>query len=153
MAAYWGNPDAARALLAAGANPSNPDVNGHTPLHHAVLSRTNTPEQAEALIASLAKGGGDLEATDTRGCTPLDSAHVQRQKNVASATAAIRALVAAGAEDHPEMKKAAPSSARGRRGDAGGKGKRKKGGGGGDAQCPGKRYASEKPHVFVPAPI
>ena len=152
MAAYWGNPEAAKVLLAAGANPSNPDVNGHTPLHHAVLSRTNTAEQAEALIGSIAKGGGDLEATDNRGCTPLDSAFVQRQRGVASADAAIRALVAAGAEDHhAEMNRMAPAWGGGGKGGKG-KGKRKRGGGGGP-QCPGKRYGSDTPHAFVPAAV
>ena len=58
--------------------PSRSPSAGHTPLHHTVLSGSNTPADAKVLIASLVEGGTELEATDIRGCTPLDLAH-QRQ--------------------------------------------------------------------------
>ena len=57
----------------------------------------------------------------------------------------VQALIAAGAEDHPEMKKAPSGGAGGSRKGGGGKGgKRKRP----QAECPGEKYG---PHVFVPA--
>lgn len=52
-------------LLAAGADPENPDIGGKTPLHYAV--KYWQPDILERML----KQGLDLELKDKLGCTPL----------------------------------------------------------------------------------
>ena len=86
MAARYGNPRAVEALLAAGGDARNADVNGHTPIHHAVLSlapnrkgpaRLGAPPPeafgpaAARTIRALLAAGADANARDKNGATPL----------------------------------------------------------------------------------
>jgi len=102
MAAFHGNPEAVELLLAAGADASNPDTSGHTPLHHAVISATNSPDTAARIIDALVKAGAKTEAQDGKGCTPMQWTHMQAGKSPSSAAAAQR-LTAGGAKSSPAM--------------------------------------------------
>ena len=77
-----------RALLAAGANPDQPDRRGDTPLLHVLALEWEEPELAGALL----KAGADPDQADRRGDTPL--IHVA-QSGYASY---LDALLAAGAD-------------------------------------------------------
>jgi ankyrin repeat protein len=86
--AVRGNVEAAKTIIAAGADPSAVgSMSGRTPLHHA--AHNCNPEVLELLLAA----GADALATDNKGKTPLRCIHSgtpqQRQ-------AIIAALVAAG---------------------------------------------------------
>jgi hypothetical protein len=72
MAAYWGNLDAVRALLEAGADVSHGDINNHTPLHHAALS--DAPEPVVNTIIGLLLQAG-ASKTIKASCCPAGSAY------------------------------------------------------------------------------
>ena len=57
IAAFKGNIDGVKALIAAGVDVNNPDANNHRPLHHAVLSPEPRPEIVQALLAAGARSG------------------------------------------------------------------------------------------------
>ena len=69
MAAYRSHLDGVRALIAAGADVNNPDLNKHRPLHHSVLSLKPSPE----IVRTLLEAGASVRA-DKKGSTPLDYA-------------------------------------------------------------------------------
>ena len=67
MAAFNGNVDAVRALIAAGASVNHPDENQHTPLHHAVISiatrarKLPAGEKGQAaIVRALVEAGAKL---------------------------------------------------------------------------------------------
>ena len=73
MAAYWGNLDAVRALLEAGADVSHGDINYHKPLHHAVYS--DAPEPViSTIIGLLLQAGASPTAKDRFGKSAYDIA-------------------------------------------------------------------------------
>eukprot|EP00742_Colponemidia_sp_Colp-10_P019970 GILJ01023215.1.p1 GENE.GILJ01023215.1~~GILJ01023215.1.p1 ORF type:complete len:175 (-),score=19.36 GILJ01023215.1:205-729(-) len=65
MAIYVGRIDVAKALIAAGANPSAADYNGQTPLH--IAAEYGNVRAIEVLV----KLGANLLAADNVGRTPL----------------------------------------------------------------------------------
>ena len=74
IAAYKGNIDGVRALIAAGADVNNADVNFHRPLHHAVLSSSPRADVVKALLAA----GARRTEKDRFGKTALDYARNPR---------------------------------------------------------------------------
>jgi hypothetical protein len=96
LAAAAYNFEAAKMLIAAGADVNARNRHGHTPLQSAAVGNPNSPAwnpQAQAeMIAALVTAGADPNGTDKRGVTPLHVAVRTR-----SATA-VRALLAAGAD-------------------------------------------------------
>jgi hypothetical protein len=85
MAAYNANLQGVQALVAAGADVSNPDKNLHRPLHHAVLGMTPSAEVVSALLAA----GADASAKDRFGKSPLAiAAKAAKLKHVARLLAA-----------------------------------------------------------------
>lgn len=80
-----------RALLLAGAEPgragAQTDNDGHTPLHHAAMSRDST------VIGVLLRAGASANVRDAGGNTPLHHAAMSNPQ-----PGVIRALVAAGAD-------------------------------------------------------
>jgi hypothetical protein len=62
----WGDPNAVRLLLAAGANVNMPGERGETPLHHAI--RMGEFPIARMLIAA----GADCDVLDDEGKAPRD---------------------------------------------------------------------------------
>ena len=75
MAAFYGNVDGVKALIAAGADVNNPDVNGHTPMHHALLSRSLPASETvqAAIIRSLLAANATV-STAKDGTTALSLA-------------------------------------------------------------------------------
>jgi ankyrin repeat protein len=69
LAAYWGNLEAIRLLLSAGADLEAQDALGDSPLNHAVDRYGN----AES-IRWLVKAGANLNSRDHQGYTPLNKA-------------------------------------------------------------------------------
>lgn len=65
LAALKNDVQAARELLAAGADPNSADQDGFTPLHFAAQ------EYAVAAVAALLDAGADVDATNKFGNTPL----------------------------------------------------------------------------------
>lgn len=59
--------DMIEALLAAGADPSIPDIHGYTPLHRLVLS----DEEDVRAVRLMLGNGADIAARDHNGMTPL----------------------------------------------------------------------------------
>ena len=77
MAAFALNSAGVRALIAAGADVQNPDINKHRPLHHAVLSRPYSKDNDAAQLATikaLLAGGALANAKDKFGKSALDIA-------------------------------------------------------------------------------
>ena len=72
IAAYHLNVEGVKALIAAGADASNPDKNGHRPLHHTVLSKQAgaRPGDQKAIVEALIAAGVDPGAKDVSGKTP-----------------------------------------------------------------------------------
>ena len=58
MAAFYGNVEAARALVNAGADVNHRDVSGHAPLHHAAFCPGTCNEQTALQIVQLLLGAG-----------------------------------------------------------------------------------------------
>ena len=50
IAAWHGNVEGVKLLIAAGADANNADVNGHRPLHHALHAQQPKPEIVQALL-------------------------------------------------------------------------------------------------------
>ena len=73
MAAFRGHLDGVLALIAAGADVHNPDLNLHRPLHHSVLGPTPHAEIVRALLAA----GATLQ-TAKDGKTPLQIAQAKK---------------------------------------------------------------------------
>lgn len=69
LAVSWGDLDAARVLLDAGADPNAPGHFNETPLHHAVIVR-NSKKMIELLLSR----GASRDARTTEGSTALDIA-------------------------------------------------------------------------------
>ena len=74
IAAYHLNVEGVKALIAAGADVSNPDKNGHRPLHHTVLSKQGgaRPGDQKAIVEALITARADPGAKDVSGKTPAD---------------------------------------------------------------------------------
>ena len=74
IAAYHLNVEGVKALIAAGADASNPDKNGHRPLHHTVLSKQGgaRPGDQKAIVEALIAARADPGAKDVSGKTPAD---------------------------------------------------------------------------------
>lgn len=74
IAAYHLNVEGVKALIAAGADASNPDKNGHRPLHHTVLSKQGgaRPGDQKAIVEALIAASADPGAKDVSGKTPAD---------------------------------------------------------------------------------
>lgn len=81
IAAFHLNVEGVKALIAAGADASNPDKNGHRPLHHTVLSKQarigNRDQKAiardqKAIVEALIAAHADPGAKDVSGKTPAD---------------------------------------------------------------------------------
>lgn len=70
VAAYRGNLEVAKALLAHGAQPNIHNSWGATPLHEAVRSDMDNQEMVKLLISH----GAEVNARDGRGDTPLHTA-------------------------------------------------------------------------------
>ena len=72
FAAFHLNVEGVKALIAAGADASNPDKNGHRPLHHTVLSKQagTRPDDQKAIVEALIAAGADPGAKDVSGKTP-----------------------------------------------------------------------------------
>ena len=72
FAAFHLNVEGVKALIAAGADVSNPDKNGHRPLHHTVLSKQAgaRPGDQKAIVEALIAAGADPGAKDVSGKTP-----------------------------------------------------------------------------------
>lgn len=75
MAAFHGSVDGVKALIAAGADVNNPDINRHTPMHHAVLSRRLPAGESShvAIIRALLAANATL-STAKDGTTALSLA-------------------------------------------------------------------------------
>ncbi len=71
-----GNPEAARVLLEAGANPDAPDFGGETPLHRA--ARIGREGSADMLL----RHGADPNASDGRGVAPLHIAVTEEDRRM-----------------------------------------------------------------------
>lgn len=73
-AAAWGNPEACRALLRAGADPTKPDYHGNTPLHYLCMvhrtSASSRNENTKETFGLLVNHGADPEAANIDGRTP-----------------------------------------------------------------------------------
>ena len=69
IAAYKGNLAGVKALLAAGGDPSNPDVNLHRPLHHAALGLCAACPNVE-IVRVLLAAGASANVKDKNGKTP-----------------------------------------------------------------------------------
>ena len=67
-AAFAGDVETVKALLAAGADPNARDVGGRTPLHGAVWPPKTA---APAVVGALLEAGADPNARDVDGRTPL----------------------------------------------------------------------------------
>ena len=74
IAAFHLNVEGVKALIAAGADASNPDKNGHRPLHHTVLSEQGVtrPGDQKAIVEALIAAHADPGAKDVSGKTPAD---------------------------------------------------------------------------------
>jgi hypothetical protein len=74
IAAYHLNVEGVKALIAAGADASNPDKNGHRPLHHTVLAKQGgaRPGNQRAIVEALIAARADPGAKDVSGKTPAD---------------------------------------------------------------------------------
>ena len=74
IAAFHLNVAGVKALIAAGADASNPDKNGHRPLHHTVLSKQGgkRPGDQKAIVEALIAAHADPGAKDVSGKTPAD---------------------------------------------------------------------------------
>ena len=74
IAAFHLNVAGVKALIAAGADASNPDKNGHRPLHHTVLSKQGRarPGDQKAIVEALITARADPGAKDVSGKTPAD---------------------------------------------------------------------------------
>ena len=78
MAAYNDLACLAEALLAAGANPSIPNIINETPLHRTCVN--GSIQVARVLLENHA----DLDAVDNSGATPLDWAHRYGREDIAA---------------------------------------------------------------------
>jgi ankyrin repeat protein len=74
IAAFHLNVEGVKALIAAGADASNPDKNGHRPLHHTVISKQGgaRPGDQKAIVEALMTARADSGAKDVSGKTPAD---------------------------------------------------------------------------------
>lgn len=93
IAAFHGSAEGVRMLCGAGAAASNPDVNRHTPLHHAVLGKTR-PETRAAAVSALLAAGADPHARDVSGKTPLDYVKGKRDSARQQVAALLQAATA-----------------------------------------------------------
>jgi ankyrin repeat protein len=87
MAAYRGSVDCVRKLIQAGADPNNPDVNAHRPLHHAVLGcKASASRQSVAtdIARLLLAAGGRADARAKDGASALTYATRQGLSDLAS---------------------------------------------------------------------
>jgi len=65
IAAWHGNVEGVKLLIAAGADANNADVNGHRPLHHALHAQQPKPEIVQALLDAGASPGAMAKDSET----------------------------------------------------------------------------------------
>ncbi|QEN07925.1 ankyrin repeat domain-containing protein [Oceanispirochaeta crateris] len=70
MHAYWGNPESVKLLLSHGAEVNAVDLDGKTPLMHAIES--DFDEQSAEIVSLLLAGGADKNVRDKEGKSVLD---------------------------------------------------------------------------------
>jgi ankyrin repeat protein len=80
-AAQRGDTTMLAALLAAGADPNQPDAAGHTPLH--LVAATPQLRQPEFVARRLLDGGARLDVHNGRGFTPIQELEADHQRLLA----------------------------------------------------------------------
>lgn len=77
-AAQRGDTDMVGQLLAAGADPNQPDADGYTPLH--VVAATRQLRHPEFVARRLINGGARIDLRNTRGLTPIEELETDHQR-------------------------------------------------------------------------
>lgn len=77
-AAQRGDTDMVGQLLAAGADPNQPDADGHTPLH--LVAATRQLRHPEFVARRLIDGGARIDLRNTRGLTPIEELETDHQR-------------------------------------------------------------------------
>ena len=84
VAAFRGNIAGVEALIAAGADVNNADVNMHRPLHHSILGKAPVPAVV-SIVKALIAAGSDTSARAKDGKSAMDYAVKRNQADIVAA--------------------------------------------------------------------